>query len=112
MTVPQLVDSIWVLRDRRSGTRQIADEWFLNNLDPVRVSFELDSTEAMKRVVAASDALGCLSCYAVAQSLQDGYLVELETRLPKATRNLAIALQCAKAVVTCPNSSARRRPRG
>ncbi len=63
---------------------QIADAWLLKNLDQVRVGFELGSTEAIKRVVAVSDALGCLSRYAVAQSVEDGHLVELRTRLPKA----------------------------
>lgn len=65
---------------------QIADAWLLKNLDQVRVGFELGSTEAIKRVVAVSDALGCLSRYAVAQSVEDGHLVKLRTRLPKATQ--------------------------
>ncbi|UUZ67315.1 LysR substrate-binding domain-containing protein [Polaromonas sp. P2-4] len=60
-TARQLADATWVLREHGSGTRQIADEWLLKNLDRVRVGFELGSTEAIKRVVAASDALGCLS---------------------------------------------------
>jgi DNA-binding transcriptional LysR family regulator len=95
-TARQLADATWVLRERGSGTRQIADEWLLNNLDQVRVGFELGSTEAIKRVVAASDALGCLSRYAVAQSVKDGHLVELKTRLPKASRKLTIVLHREK----------------
>lgn len=95
-TARQLADATWVLREHGSGTRQIADEWLLKNLDQVRVGFELGSTEAIKRVVAASDGLGCLSRYAVAQSVADGHLVELETRLPKATRKLAIVLHREK----------------
>jgi DNA-binding transcriptional LysR family regulator len=91
-TARQLADATWVLREQGSGTRQIADEWLLKNLDQVRVGFELGSTEAIKRVVAASDALGCLSRYAVAQSVQDRHLVELRTRLPKASRKLATVL--------------------
>lgn len=91
-TVRQLADATWALREHGSGTRQIADEWLLKNLAQVRVGCELGSTEAIKRVVATSDALGCLSRYAVAQSVEDGHLVELRTRLPKATREFAIAL--------------------
>lgn len=95
-TSRQLADATWVLREHGSGTRQIADEWLLKNLAHVRVGFELGSTEAIKHVVAASDALGCLSRYAVAQSVEDGHLVELRTRLPKASRKLAIVLHCEK----------------
>ncbi len=95
-TARQLADATWVLREHGSGTRQITDAWLLKNLNRVRVGFELGSTEAIKRVVAASDALGCLSRYALAQSVEDGHLVELRTRLPKATRQLAIVLHVEK----------------
>lgn len=95
-TARQLANVTWVLREQGSGTRQIADEWLLKNLAHVRVGFELGSTEAIKRLVATSDALGCLSRYAVAQSVEDGHLVELRTRLPKATRKFAIALHREK----------------
>ncbi|AOV05333.1 LysR family transcriptional regulator [Delftia tsuruhatensis] len=91
-TPRQLAEATWVLREYGSGTRQIADAWLLKNLGQVRVGFELGSTEAIKRVVAASDGLGCLSRYAVEQSVTDGHLVELRTRLPKASRQLAIVL--------------------
>ncbi len=92
----QLADATWVLREHGSGTRQITDEWLLTNLGQVRVGFELGSTEAIKRVVATSDGLGCLSRYAVEQSVADGHLVELQTRLPRASRKLAIVLHREK----------------
>lgn len=95
-TTRQLADATWVLREHGSGTRQITDEWLLKNLGQVRVGFELGSTEAIKRVVAASDGLGCLSRYAVEQSVADGHLVELQTRLPRASRQLAIVLHREK----------------
>ena len=71
-------------------------KWLVQHLPQVRVGFELGSTEAIKRVVAESDALGCLSRYAVMQSVADGHLVELRTRLPKASRKFAIALHREK----------------
>ena len=95
-TVRQLSNATWVMREHGSGTRQIADTWLLQNLDQVRVGFELGSTEAIKRVVATSDALACLSRYAVAESLENGQLIELQTRLPKATRKFAIVLHSEK----------------
>ena len=85
-----------MVREHGSGTRQTTDEWLLKNLGEVRIGFELGSNEAIKRVVAASDGLGFLSRYAVEQSVADGHLVELQTRLPRASRKLAIVLHREK----------------
>lgn len=95
-TTHQLANATWVLRENGSGTRQVADEWLLRHLGQVRVGFELGSTEAIKRVVAASDGLGCLSRYAVEQSVADGHLIELHTRLPRASRQLSIVMHKEK----------------
>ena len=88
----QLRDAIWALREPGSGTREAADRWLLEHVGPLQVAFELGSAEAIKRVVAAGAALGCLSREAVARDLAQGVLVELATRLPRATRRLAIVL--------------------
>lgn len=88
----QLRDAIWALREPGSGTREAADRWLLEHVGPLQVAFELGSAEAIKRVVAAGTALGCLSREAVARDLAQGALVELATRLPRATRRLAIVL--------------------
>ncbi len=95
-TAEQLAQATWVVREHGSGTRQTTDEWLLNHLEQVRIGFELGSNEAVKRVVAASAGLGCLSRHAVAQSVADGHLVELQTRLPNARRKLAIVLHREK----------------
>jgi DNA-binding transcriptional LysR family regulator len=88
----QLREAIWALREPGSGTREAADRWLLEHVGPLQVAFELGSAEAIKRVVAAGAALGCLSREAVARDLAQGALVELATRLPRATRRLAIVL--------------------
>lgn len=95
-TAKQLATASWVLREHGSGTRQASDAWLLQHIGQVRVGLELGSTEAIKRVVAAGGGLGCLSRFAVAQSLADGRLVELQTRLPKAVRKLAVVLHRRK----------------
>ena len=95
-TLHQLAQATRVVREHGSGTRQTTDDWLLNNLAQVRIGFELGSNEAVKRVVATSDGLGCLSRYAVEQSVADGHLVELQTRLPKASRKLTIVLHREK----------------
>jgi DNA-binding transcriptional LysR family regulator len=91
-TARQLRESSWALREAGSGTREAADSWLLQQVGPLQVAFELGSAEAIKRVVAAGAALGCLSREAAARDLAQGTLVELSTRLPRATRRLAIVL--------------------
>jgi len=92
VTARQLSAATWILREHGSGTRQATDTWLLEHLDRQQVGFELGSTEAIKRLVAAGAGLGCLSRHAVAQALDAGWLVELRTRLPSAERRLALAV--------------------
>jgi DNA-binding transcriptional LysR family regulator len=92
VSVRQLREQSWALRESGSGTREAADRWLFENLGQIDVGFELGSPEAIRRVVGTGVALGCLSRHAVAQALADGALVELKTRLPPAARRLAIVL--------------------
>lgn len=88
----QLAEATWALRERGSGTREAVERWLLDHVGSLRVEFELGSPEAIKRLVAAGNALGCLPREVVARELDQGTLVELATRLPRATRRLAIVL--------------------
>ncbi len=88
----QLRDAAWALREHGSGTREAADRWLIDHLGVLKVEFELGSPEAIKRLVAAGAALGCLSRHAVANELERGSLVELRTRLPPAVRSLAMVM--------------------
>ena len=81
-----------MLREPGSGTREATDRWLLENLGPLRIELELGSSEAIKRVVAAGVGLGCLSRHAVAEALAAGWLVEVQTRLPRAERALSIVV--------------------
>ena len=87
-----LREAEWALRETGSGAREAADRWLLEHLGQINVAFELGSPEAIKRLVATGAALGCLSRQTVAQTLADGTLVELRTRLPLAVRRLAMIL--------------------
>ena len=76
--------SLWV-----DPERELFMVLLTNRVHPTR---HAGSAEAIKRVVAVGSALGCLSREAVARDLAQGALVELATRLPRATRRLAIVL--------------------
>jgi len=91
-TTRQLREANWALRELGSGTREAADRWLVEQLGSLNVAFELGSAEAIKRLVATGAALACLSREVVARELQQSTLVELQTRLPRATRRLAMVL--------------------
>ena len=88
----ELREATWALREPGSGTREAVERWLLDRVGSLRVEFELGSHEAIKRLVAAGVALGCLSREVVARELAHGTLVELATRLPSATRRLVMVL--------------------
>jgi DNA-binding transcriptional LysR family regulator len=91
-SVQQLSRLGWALREPGSGTREAAERWLVEHLGPLKIEFELGSTEAIKRLVAAGAAVACLAREVVAHELGLGVLIELATRLPRATRRLAIVL--------------------
>jgi len=91
-SVRQLREATWALREPGSGTREAVERWLLDRVGSLKVEFELGSPEAIKRLVAAGAALGCLSREVVAHELAQGTLVEIATRLPRATRRLAMVL--------------------
>ena len=80
------------MRERGSGAREAVERWLLEHVGSLRVEFELGSPEAIKRLVAAGSALGCLPREGVARELEQGTPGELSTRPPRATRRLAIVL--------------------
>ena len=88
----ELAAAPWILREPGSGTREASDRWLLDKAGPLRLELELGSNEAVKRVVAAGVGIGCLSRHAVVEALAGGWLVEVRTRLPKATRALSIVV--------------------
>jgi DNA-binding transcriptional LysR family regulator len=98
VSMRQLREATWALREPGSGTREASDLWLLERVGPLKVEFELTSPEAIKRLVAAGAALGCLAREVVAQELAQGTLVELETSLPRATRRLSIVINRDKHV--------------
>ncbi len=92
VSLRQLREATWALRELGSGTREAGDLWLVERVGPLKVDFELSSPEAIKRLVAAGTALGCMPREVVAHELAQGALVELTTALPRATRRLSMVL--------------------
>jgi DNA-binding transcriptional LysR family regulator len=87
-----LRDAVWALREPGSGTREAVDRWLVERVGALRVDFELGSPEAIKRLVGAGAALGCVPREVAAHELAQGMLAEVTTRLPRATRRLSMVL--------------------
>jgi len=96
LSLKQLSQVGWVLREEGSGTREAADRWLVGRIPAAKVELELGSNEAVKRAVASGLGIGCLSRHAVADALHQGWLVEVKTALPTMKRSLAIVLHRTK----------------
>lgn len=72
-----LLNADWILRETGSGTRQAFNRAMHGILPDLRVSLELQHTEAIKRAVEAGLGLGCLSQVALKDAFERGSLVKL-----------------------------------
>jgi DNA-binding transcriptional LysR family regulator len=77
LTDHDLLNSQWVLRESGSGTRQAFDRAMHGILSQMKISLELQHTEAIKRAVQNGLGLGCLSRITLDEEFKRGDLVEL-----------------------------------
>ena len=88
VTLQQLADSPWILRERGSGTREIVDYLLLSHLPAFHLMMELGNSEAIKHAVRHGMGISCLSRRVIAEQLESGSLVEVPIPLPPLTRTL------------------------
>lgn len=88
LTLAQLQQQSWVLRETGSGTRYECERLLLPALGHFQHVLELGHSEAIKRTVAAGFGISCLSRHVIADALARGDVVELLTPLPRLTRPL------------------------
>jgi DNA-binding transcriptional LysR family regulator len=86
--IARLREETWLLRERGSGTREVAEAALLPHLRRIRTDIELGSTEAIKTAAAEGLGLTCLSRHAVGDLLDLGRLAVLATQLPPMRRML------------------------
>ena len=82
----------WILREDGSGTRLIFDAAVQQIKQQVKVAFALNRQEAIKRSVRAGLGIGCLSRLSIAEEVERGELVVIETPL-ELSRRLSIVAQ-------------------
>lgn len=81
ITVKQMKDQQWLLREQGSGTRAIFDTAIEQIGAQINLSMELTRQSAIKESVKAGLGLGCLSQMAIIEELESGDLVELTSPL-------------------------------
>ena len=79
VSMEQLLQQAWILREKGSGTRETFDRAFYNNHARLSIRLELEHTEAIKRAVESGLGVGCISRLALKDAFRRGSLVPLAT---------------------------------
>lgn len=79
VTLAELAEESWIVRESGSGTRETLDQAMLRQHFNLRVRLELEHTEAIKRAVEHGLGIGCISRLALRDAFRRGSLVALET---------------------------------
>jgi DNA-binding transcriptional LysR family regulator len=86
LSVKQLADAQWLLRESGSGTRESVERALLPHLLNIPASMTLGSSEAIKNAVAEGLGVSCLSRAVVRNLVAARRLCVLRTALPRLTR--------------------------
>ncbi|EPL9568543.1 DNA-binding transcriptional regulator YeiE [Providencia rettgeri] len=78
VSLKELRDAPWILRERGSGTRDVLDQLLFAHLPGFHILMELGNSEAIKHAVRFGMGISCLSRRVIAEQLDNGTLVELE----------------------------------
>ena len=81
VSLEQLRDASWLLREPGSGTREAVEQALLPKLHQLNTQIRLGGTEAIKRATRAGLGITCLSRFALQDMLSNGELIQLNTPL-------------------------------
>lgn len=88
ITPAVLAKAKWLMREPGSGTREAVEDALIPHLHYMEEGGEFSGPEAIKHACAAGLGLACLSRSVVADMIALGRLAEVNTTLPKLSRNL------------------------
>ncbi|SFU41190.1 DNA-binding transcriptional regulator YeiE [Xenorhabdus koppenhoeferi] len=77
LTVEDLINGPWILREKGSGTREILDHLLFSQIPRFNIAMELGNSEAIKHAVQYGMGISCLSRRVVQEQLNNGTLTEL-----------------------------------
>ncbi len=78
VSMAQLLQQPWIVREKGSGTRETFDRAFKNSHAQLHIRLELEHTEAIKRAVESGLGIGCISRLALKDAFKRGSLIPLE----------------------------------
>ncbi len=90
LTVEQLSQAQWLMREPGSGTREAVEHALLPHLQHMRSSMTLGSSEAIKYSAVEGLGVACLPRCIVQDLVTARRLTNLATRLPRLTRRFAL----------------------
>ena len=90
LTIKQLREAPWLLREPGSGTREAVELALVPYLQNIQPAMTLGSSEAIKNLVAEGLGVSCLSRAVVHDLLSAGRLSVLNTALPQLLRRTSI----------------------
>lgn len=90
ISVKALREAGWLLRETGSGTREAVEHALIPHLHALRPASEFSNSEAIKYAAAEGLGITCLSRWVVADLLDAGKLVKLDTALPPLRRNFYV----------------------
>jgi len=79
VSMKQLLQEDWILREKGSGTRETFDRAFHSHHSELKIRLELEHTEAIKRAVESGLGIGCISRLALKDAFRRGSLVPIST---------------------------------
>ena len=88
VSLAQLAETQWVLRERGSGTREEVERLLLPHVGSFGEVMDMGHSEAIKRAVAAGLGVSCLSLHVVQELLDSGQIVAVLAPLPTLHRTL------------------------
>jgi DNA-binding transcriptional LysR family regulator len=91
--VRSLREAGWLLREPGSGTREAVENALQPHLHQLQCAGEFSNSEAIKHAAAAGLGVTCLSRLVVADLLESGKLVELDTTLPTFSRHFYLVFR-------------------
>lgn len=100
LTLEQLSDETFIVRERGSDTRRVMDEVFAGRLDVDATSLEITNTETIKHAVMAGMGISFVSAQAIMLELQAGLLKVLDVGEFPVVENWCVVHRKDKALTT------------
>lgn len=79
VTLEELAEADWILREPGSGTRDVFDHAVQSKLPRLKLLLEFSHTEAIQHAVESGIGIGCASRRTLEDALRSGTVVALET---------------------------------